>query len=165
MLRNCWKLFSCMLACPLLLMRLIDKCTMTSHDRLHCTHLHSFLLFSLHFFPLLYFPLLFSFLLYSSLFPAFFFSPSQVVEKIRKNSVYADMIIIGCTSYAQEASKYFLEVRTAASIEWKWNESKWLNWYEMTEWNEMIWIDWYDWNACVRNSPIICHAASSRWLF
>jgi hypothetical protein len=32
-----------------------------------------------------------------------------VVETIKKNSAFSDIIIIGCTSYAEEAWKYFLE--------------------------------------------------------
>ena len=34
----------------------------------------------------------------------------EVVQKIRENSAFSDMIIIGCTAYAEEAGKHFFEV-------------------------------------------------------
>ena len=35
----------------------------------------------------------------------------EVVQKIRENPAFSDMIIIGCTAYAEEAGKFFLEVK------------------------------------------------------
>ena len=34
----------------------------------------------------------------------------EVVQKIRENAAFADMIIIGCTAYAEEAGNHFLKV-------------------------------------------------------
>ena len=34
----------------------------------------------------------------------------EVVQKIRENAAFSDMIIIGCTAYAEEAGKHFFEV-------------------------------------------------------
>ena len=34
----------------------------------------------------------------------------EVVQKLRENSAFSDMIIIGCTAYADEARKHFFEV-------------------------------------------------------